>query len=86
MKKHQLSTLSERIDGGLAMAIIWDVDDVHEVGIDRPECVVTDEQAREVLKLLLKKHDMNNGITWETVECAIDSVLDKHNEGNKDEI
>ena len=34
----------------------------------RPD--LTDDQAREVLRLVMKTHDANLGVSWETLEAA----------------
>lgn len=44
------------------IAIIWHIDDVKEVAPD-----LTDEQAREVLRLVKHYHDAEAGVNWDTL-------------------
>lgn len=52
---------------GRQIAIIWDIDDVHGLGYN-----LTDEQAIDVLRICSDNHDATLGITWDTLECAVE--------------
>jgi hypothetical protein len=58
----------------------WHISDVHQhanilEGIDNDEAEeITDEEAREVLRLMNKYHDSEIGINWDVIEHWIDHV------------
>ncbi|WP_020472319.1 hypothetical protein [Zavarzinella formosa] len=52
------------------IAIIWSVEDVKEIHPD-----LDDEQAWEVLKIVLRRHDATLGVTWDTLECVAQSLF-----------
>ena len=59
------------------MASWWHISDVHTIANESGEDEadeITDEQAREVLRLMNKNHDSNIGINWETIDVWIDIV------------
>ena len=64
----------------------WHISDIHiqaniAEGIDSDEAdEITDEQAREVLRLMDKNHDSNIGINWETIDVWIDIVKNQTKE------
>jgi hypothetical protein len=68
------------------MASWWHISDIHiqaniAEGIDSDEAdEITDEQAREVLRLMNKNHDSNIGINWETIDVWIDIVKNQSKE------
>jgi hypothetical protein len=55
----------------------WHISDIHcqanNSGDDEAD-VITDEQAREVMRLMTMNHDSNVGINWETIDVWIDIV------------
>ena len=48
-----------------SVSFSWHFSDVQEI---RPD--LTADQSREVLRLVMKQHDANHGVTWETLEAA----------------
>tara|TARA_R110000751_G_scaffold96397_1_gene188075 strand:- start:297 stop:491 length:195 start_codon:yes stop_codon:yes gene_type:complete len=50
------------------LVIIWQPEDV--ISMDKS---LTWQEASEVLRALARNHDANDGITWETIEAAIDT-------------
>ena len=52
------------------IAVIWSIEDVQEV---RPD--LSGDQAWEVLQVACKSHDATLGVTWETLECAAQSLF-----------
>jgi len=60
------------------MASWWHISDVHDCADgwdgDEDERELTDEEAREVLRLLKKYHDSEVGINWEVISGWIDHV------------
>lgn len=60
------------------VSIWWHISDVHEQAnnwdSDEPN-EITDDEAREVLRLADKNHDSNIGISWEVLESWIDYVV-----------
>ena len=63
------------------IAIEWCIDDVQNV---RP--YLTDEQAWEVLKAIVDRHDANIGVNWDYIEAVADDMFDEpDNEGSENE-
>jgi hypothetical protein len=58
----------------------WHVSDVHQhanmlEGIDNDEAEeITDEEAREVLRLMNKYHDSEVGLNWDVIDSWIEHV------------
>ena len=55
----------------------WHISDIHSVANESGEDEaneITDDEAREVLRLMHKEHDSNIGINWETIEVWVDIV------------
>lgn len=55
------------------IAVFWMLDDVKQQAGDM-EIEITDDQARDVLSLLLHKHDAGIGINWDTIGYWIEHV------------
>ena len=62
------------------LLIEWSVDDVQQAARMKHELEDSEieplslEDAREVLSLLDKTHDCNDGITWEHIQVAIETL------------
>jgi hypothetical protein len=52
----------------------WHISDVQELAEDMKEELSNDE-AREVLRLVKKRHDCNIGINWDVINYWIEHVL-----------
>ena len=50
-----------------AIFISWHIDDIKNI-----DDTLTDNQCREILQLLDKQHDTNEGINWEVIKSTID--------------
>ena len=65
----------DQIGKGNVIASIWMLDDVagraEEMDIE-----ITDDQCRDVLSCLDRKHDACIGINWDVIDYWIDEVLD----------
>ena len=65
------------------MASWWHISDIHcvanESGEDE-EDEITNDEAREVLRLMHKEHDSNIGINWETIEVWVNIVKQRRKE------
>ena len=53
------------------ITISWHFTDVQEV-----DGTLTDDEARQVLNVIKKRHDANIGINWETIDIWIDYCKD----------
>ncbi len=53
----------------------WHEEDIHSVA-DCMDLELTDKQVLEVMQLVAKSRDCNNGINWEVIESAIDAVME----------
>jgi hypothetical protein len=65
------------------MASWWHISDVHGQANgweDEEASDITDEEAREVLRLMDKYHDANNGICWDVIDGWIDHVKELRKE------
>ena len=58
-------------DSGDAIAIVWCIDDVYYTAEDMGYAL-TQEQARDVLSLMDRKHDAEFGVCWETIRSHIE--------------
>lgn len=62
-----------------SISIEWWIDDVHQVA-EEMEITISDDEAREILRRIDRKHDANFGVNWEIIEIFINSYLeDKEN-------
>jgi hypothetical protein len=48
----------------------------HFTDIQERDDSLTDDEARQVLRLIKRKHDANIGINWETIDIWIDYCKD----------
>jgi len=53
----------------------WHISDVQN---ERPD--LTDEQAREVLQMVDRRHDAEIGINWQFINCIADMLFDEPEE------
>lgn len=51
--------------------IAWNLDVEKEQIIENP---LSEEEVIEVIRLLEKTHDCNYGMTWDHIDCALDSI------------
>jgi len=59
--------------------IIWTTDDVMEKAKER-HLEITQEEAEGIVDDLQENHDASQGISWNTIDDALDEVEDKHEE------
>jgi hypothetical protein len=55
----------------------WHIDDIIEQdngAEDEPYSDLTEDEAREVLRLMIKEHDCEVGINWDVIDAWIDHV------------
>jgi hypothetical protein len=52
------------------IAIVWNISDVHDLASG-----LSDEQALQVLHLVAKEHDGETGVTYSTIDNAIDDLF-----------
>ena len=64
---------------------IWSLDDFRNVadGSDTEE--FTDEELLEAMELVVDNFDANWGITWETIEAALDQIVWERTTGEKND-
>jgi hypothetical protein len=63
----------DRYDPATQIVIVWSIDDVLE---RRPD--LTKEQAKDVLDMVIRRHDCNFGVSWENLDyCAEELFGDK---------
>jgi hypothetical protein len=66
----------ERIASPDWFADWWHIGDVTEC-CDWDEIDITDEDAREVLRLAHKYYDSSNGINWEVLQSWVDHIIEQ---------
>jgi hypothetical protein len=82
LRKHVETEFADLINGN-AVALIWMTGDVHDTAkqmsqglIEDPdESPLTDEQAREVLATVERRHDASIGVNWEVIGTHVDTIL-----------
>lgn len=55
----------------------WHIDDIiqqDDGAEDEPHSDLTEDEAREVLRLMTKEHDCEVGINWDVIDAWIDHV------------
>jgi hypothetical protein len=57
----------------------WHIDDIIEQAENCGE-QVTEDEAREVLRLMIKEHDCNIGINWDVIDAWVDHVVGQRKE------
>ena len=57
------------------ISIVWMAEDVEYVAKEM-EVTISQDQIGDVLDLLENKHDATLGITWDTIEAAIEYILE----------
>jgi hypothetical protein len=58
----------------------WHIDDIIEQdngAEDEPYSDLTEDEAREVLRLMIKEHDCEVGINWDVIDAWIDHVKEQ---------
>ena len=61
----------------------WHIDDIIEQdngAEDEPYSDLTEDEAREVLRLMIKEHDCEIGINWDVIDEWIDHVKQQRKE------
>ena len=60
----------------MEISIIWSTEDVlhqaKEKGVK-----LTEDEANEILLHMERKHDATIGISWETIDCHLDDLVDE---------
>ena len=51
----------------------WDADDIQSVA-ENMDARLTEAQILEVMELIVRSHDANYGINWDTIGSAIDAL------------
>ena len=68
------------------LASWWHISDVHSQannGETDDAWKITDDEAREVLRLIDEELDANNGVCWDVIDDAIDRVKDQRKKRRK---
>lgn len=67
-QQEAIETLQNYWDGKIA--IVWSAQDIMNRAEDN-DIDITEEQAKDILNSILEKHDCEQGITWDTIDLAI---------------
>jgi len=67
--------------------ILWSPDDVIERAKERdPPLELTKEEADEIIDMMEDDHDASNGVSWDTIDCYLDDVEERHEKEKLDRI
>jgi hypothetical protein len=58
------------------MAEWWHIDDVQGQAENMGE-ELTDQECRDVLAMVMRKHDCNIGISWEVIDYWIEQIIEE---------
>ena len=85
--KNELLKIKDMLTDGTVLIIEWSEADIQYIAreelaymgdttiekiIEEP---LTKEQVREVIALIKARYDCSEGITWETIRCALDHIV-----------
>ena len=73
--KHLQSQLADA-EEKLNHSITWSVEDIVSRA-DEVNITISEEDASEILRVMIAEHDSNNGITWETIDGYLYSYSDQ---------
>ena len=60
----------------MEISIIWSTEDVlHQA--EGKGIKITEDEANEILLHMERKHDATIGISWETIDCHLDDLVDE---------
>ena len=57
-----------------SMAVVWGMEDVKSSAADR-DIIVNDQDAVDILKEVMNRHDCNYGISWDVINDVTDDYL-----------
>ncbi len=60
----------------------WHIDDVANQAESQGE-TLTEEECRDVLAMVMRKHDCNIGINWEVIDYWIDQIVSEREESEQ---
>lgn len=61
------------------ITITWHKDDIIQRAQEVENLIVTDKQAREILKAIKNDYDCNCGITWDTLDYYTTKYFEENN-------
>ena len=57
------------------IAVSWHISDIQDYIEETRNITLSDEEAKDVLFTLLRKHDCGNGINWDVIDGTVDYYL-----------
>ena len=75
--------IPQSIDKDGYIHIKWHIDDVKATA-ERMDIAITDEDAREILEIVERRHDANLGISWDVIEAHIDQHMNPYKPEDKE--
>jgi hypothetical protein len=62
-------------NGQLVIRDDWGMDDIQSVAECNFDVILTDSQIRQVMEIVVEAFDANYGISWDSIDSAIQQVL-----------
>ena len=66
----------EEVKEGESITIAWHIEDVKRSVLEVHNATISDQDAFTVLKYIEKHIDYTYGVSWTTIKCAVDSLLE----------
>lgn len=70
----------DAIERGDAIAIIWQIDDIISMAESGYDKTLSDEDARDILWSIGRRHDASIGVNWDVIEVYLDDFFAEQGE------
>ena len=70
----------DAIERGDAIAIIWQIDDIISMAESGYDKTLGDEDARNILWTIDRRHDASIGVSWDVIEVYLDDFFAEQGE------
>lgn len=70
----------DAIERGDAIALIWQIDDIISMAESEYDKTLSDEDARDILWSIDRRHDASIGVSWDVIEVYLDDFFAEQGE------